>query len=112
MNPIIESIPRSDWTPLPHEGCTGVAGKVLLKTSELCLAMLQFEANGTIHEHPADIEIDVICLAGQGMTSIAGEIFPLQADQKIRWPAGLPHRLWTEGTTLTTLMVEHTSSDT
>ena len=109
MKPQVESIPRPEWSPLPQEGCSGVEGKVLSKSAVLCLAMLRFQPNSTIHEHPADIEIDVICLEGEGMTSINGAEIPLKADQKIRWPAGLPHRLWTEGATMTTLMVEHTN---
>jgi quercetin dioxygenase-like cupin family protein len=69
--------------------------------------MLRFAPGGTIHEHPADIDIDVVCLEGSGFTSVDGEAAPLAAGQKVRWPAGHPHRLWTEDSPLTTLMVEH-----
>ena len=33
----------------------------------------------------------------------------LREEQQARWPKGIPHRLWTEGTTMTTLMVEGAS---
>ena len=69
--------------------------------------MLRFRKNATIHEHPADIEIDVICLEGEGFTSVSGERAPFHAGQRVRWPAGQPHRLWTEETEMITLMVEH-----
>ena len=73
MNPDIKPIPRPAWSPLPHDGCPGVEGKVLLKQEHLSLALLRFEPNGTIHEHPADINIDVICLGGQAIVNPAGE---------------------------------------
>jgi hypothetical protein len=30
----------------------------------------------------------------------------LRAGQIVRWPKDVPHHLWTEGTTMTTLMFE------
>lgn len=111
MKPNLQSIPRSNWTPLPHDGCFDVEGKVLLKTPELTLALLKFDPNGTIHEHPADIDIDVICLEGTGITSINGDSAPINEGQKVRWPKNQPHCLWTEGSTMTTLMVEYTDSN-
>lgn len=99
---------RSDaWKPLPFEGCINVSVKMLIKLDHLGLAMLRFEPHATIHEHPADIEIDVICLEGEGMVSLGEEQAPLTAGHFIRWTAGIPHRLWTEDTTMITLMVEH-----
>jgi hypothetical protein len=38
---------------------------------------------------------------------VAGETAPLEEGQQARWPKGIPHRLWTEDSTMTTLMVEH-----
>jgi len=107
MKPAIKSIPRPEWSPLPFDGCSGVEGKVLLKQEQLCLAILRFAPNGTIHEHPADIDIDVICLEGMGMTSVDGNLAAIKAGEQVRWPAGHPHRLWTEGSEMTTLMVEY-----
>src|SRR5262249_40214314 len=100
-------VPRPQWSPLPHEGCTGVVGKVLLRAEEVFIAMLRFGPHGTIHEHAAGWEIDVICLEGSGFVSVDGEAAPLHAGEQIRWPAGAQHRLWTDGEGMTTLMVEH-----
>lgn len=103
----IQPIQHDGWTPLPAEGCRNVYVKMLLKLDHLGLAMLRFEPDGTIHEHPAQIEIDVICLEGEGWVSMGDEQAPLKAGQRIRWAAGIPHRLWTTETSMLTLMVEH-----
>lgn len=98
---------RPVWTPLPYEGCIHVMAKGLFKDGDkLSMAMLKFEENGTIHEHPADFVIEVCCLEGEGFTSVGGEVSPIKAGERIQWPAGIPHRLWTENTTMITLMVE------
>lgn len=105
MQPV--AVPRPEWSALPHGGCFGVEGKVLLHEPALGLALLRFAANGTIHEHSAEFDIDVICLEGAGFTSVSGTTFGLHAGERMRWPAGADHRLWTESSTMLTLMVEH-----
>ena len=71
------------------------------------LALLRFGPHGTIDEHPAPYPIDVICLEGAGLFSVDGAAAPLQAGERVQWPAQRPHRLWTEAASLLTLMVEH-----
>ncbi|MEM7032033.1 MAG: pyridoxamine 5'-phosphate oxidase family protein [Chloroflexota bacterium] len=105
----IKTIAHPEWKPLPNDGCINVEVKALTEFDHSFLAMLRFQPNGTIHEHSADINIDVICLEGQGMTSVAGEQAPIKAGEQVHWPAGLPHRLWTEDQGMQTLMVEHKS---
>jgi quercetin dioxygenase-like cupin family protein len=107
MKPEITSLPRFIWTPLQHRGCQRVEARGLLRLDDLALAMLRFQPGGTIHEHPADIDIDVICLEGWGMTSVGGVAAPLKAGERVHWPAGVPHRLWAEEAAMVTLMVEH-----
>jgi quercetin dioxygenase-like cupin family protein len=103
----LERIPRPDWELLPFEGCVGVDGKVLLISEDLVVAMLRFARDATIHEHAADFPIDAICLEGSGFVSVGRETAPLPAGHRVRWPPGEPHRLWTEDSTMLTLMVEH-----
>jgi quercetin dioxygenase-like cupin family protein len=79
----------------------------LLRAEDVMIAMLRFSPHGTIHEHDAPIDIDVVCLEGSGFVSIDGTAAPLRAGETIRWPAGCQHRLWTEVEPMTTLMVEH-----
>jgi quercetin dioxygenase-like cupin family protein len=102
----IESFPRPDWSPLPQAGCRGVDGKVLVREGDFFIAMLRFERDATIHEHPGESDTIVICVEGEGFTSVAGEAAPLRAGQTVRWPKDVPHRLWTEASTMRTLMVE------
>jgi quercetin dioxygenase-like cupin family protein len=79
-----------------------------LALPELTLATLRFAAFGTIDPHAAGHEIDVVCLAGAGFVEVDGENAAVAPGDVVTWPAGLVHRLWTEGSTMETLMVEHT----
>ncbi len=72
------------------------------------LSLLRFAPGGTIHEHPGPNETYVSCIEGEGWTSVADERSPLRAGEFVVWPKDVRHRLWTEGTTMTTLMYERT----
>ena len=102
----VAKVPRSEWSPLPHEGCVGVEGKVLVREADFFIAILRFSTHATVHEHPGENDTLVVCLAGEGLTSVGGETARLRQSERAFWPAGVPHRLWTEATTMTTLMVE------
>jgi quercetin dioxygenase-like cupin family protein len=102
----IEPFARPDWSPLPFEGCRGVEGIVLAREGDFFISMLRFGRNATIHEHPGEADTIVICIEGEGFTSVAGETAPLREGQTVRWPKQVPHRLWTEDSTMRTLMVE------
>jgi quercetin dioxygenase-like cupin family protein len=104
---VVESFARADWSPVPRAGCEGVEGLVLGRSGLVFLALLRFEEAGTIDEHSAAFDIDVFCLEGGGHASIDGEVHALRAGERLRWPAGSMHRLWTESSTMLTLMVEH-----
>jgi quercetin dioxygenase-like cupin family protein len=104
----VASVPRPDWSPLPYEGCVDVEGKVLVREADFFVAMLRFAPGGTIHEHPGPNDTIVVCLEGEGHTSVAGETAAIRAGQSVRWPKDVPHRLWAEESAMTTLMVERT----
>jgi quercetin dioxygenase-like cupin family protein len=108
MSVDVRPFPRPEWSPLPYEGCVGVEGKVLVREDDFFIAMLRFSENATIHEHPGPNDTIVVCLDGEGLTSVAGEVAQLHAGEQARWPKGMPHRLWTESSMMTTLMVERT----
>jgi quercetin dioxygenase-like cupin family protein len=103
-------IPRLGWDPLPGEGVIGVVGRVLVREDDFFVAQLRFLEHATIHEHPGERDTIVVCLEGEDLTSVAGETAPLRESQQVRWPKGITHRLWTEDSTMTTLMVERTDS--
>jgi quercetin dioxygenase-like cupin family protein len=105
----IAPVPRPDWSPLPYEGCVGVEGKVLVREEDFFVAMLRFDDQATIHEHPGPNDTIVVCLEGTGFTSVAGETARIRAGEQARWPKDVPHRLWTDGSTMVTLMVERTA---
>jgi quercetin dioxygenase-like cupin family protein len=101
------TVPKPEWSALPREGCLNVEGKVLLRQDNLKLAMLRFAPDGTLDEHSAECEIDVICLEGEGFISIGDVQSSFRAGQSLTWPKGQLHKLWTGAQSMITLMVEH-----
>jgi quercetin dioxygenase-like cupin family protein len=79
---------------------------VLVREDHVFVAQLRFAEHATIHEHPGPSDTIVVCLEGEGFTSVAGAVAPIRAGQQVRWPKDVPHRLWTEDATMLTLMVE------
>jgi mannose-6-phosphate isomerase-like protein (cupin superfamily) len=53
----------------------------------------------------------VVCIEGEGYTSVGDETVPLGEGQQVRWPRVFPHRLWTEDSTMSTLIDRDTSTD-
>jgi quercetin dioxygenase-like cupin family protein len=102
----IEKQPKPEWSPLPRPGCVNVEFRVLLGSDDLAIANLKFQQNATIDEHDADFDIDVLCIAGSGFTSIDDDDFPISEGETVRWPKGKMHCLWTIDTTMETIMVE------
>jgi quercetin dioxygenase-like cupin family protein len=116
VQPEIEPVPRWDWSPLPHEGSRGVVGRVLFNSKtrmpgpaprpELFVSVLRFAADATTDEHADDLQVhEVICLEGSGFTSVGSETAAIRAGQRLTWPRGVRHRLWTAADEMTTLMV-------
>jgi len=98
---------RPEWETPPYEGWVNVEGRVIFWDEEsLGLALLRFGERATVDEHPGANDTLVACLEGSGFTSVGGETAPFAAGQLVTWPKGVPHRLWTEGSTMLTLMVE------
>ena len=102
----IQPIPRPGWDPLPHEGDVGVVGRVLVREWGFFIAELRFSEHAEIHEHSDDSDAVVTCIQGEGFTSVAGETMPIREEQQVRWPKGVPHRMWTEGSTMTVLVFD------
>jgi hypothetical protein len=92
---------------LPFHGCIGVEGKVLVRGPDFFFSILRFAPDGTIHEHPRarTTRTSPASKVRAGRAS-ATSARPLRAGEFTVWPKGVPHRLWTEGTTMMTLMYE------
>jgi len=102
----IRPIPRAGWDPLPGEGVVGVTGRVLVREEEFFVAELRFSEHATIEPHAGERDTLVVCIAGEGLTSVGVETASLREGQQVRWPRGIVHGLWTESSTMTTLMIE------
>jgi hypothetical protein len=102
----IRPIPRTGWDPLPGEGVVGVTGRVLVREEGFFVAELRFAEHAAIAPHPGERDTVVVCIAGEGFTSVADESAPIREGQQVRWPADVTNGLWTEGSTMTTLMIE------
>ena len=103
---MIEPVPKPNWQPLVRNGTVGVTVRVLLNRAAIGIANLKFAANATIDEHSAPFEIDVICLDGEGFVSVDGKSSAFRAGERVVWPAGVNHKLWTQDVAMETLMVE------
>jgi quercetin dioxygenase-like cupin family protein len=102
----IRPIPRPGWDPLPNS--TGIVGRVLVREDDFFfIAQLRFSEQASITEHAGPRDTIVVCLDGEGFTSVGGETVPLREGQQVRWPRDVVHGLWTDASTMTTLMVEH-----
>jgi quercetin dioxygenase-like cupin family protein len=82
---------RPGWDPLPDEGCVGVVGRVLVREEDFFVAQLRFSEHATVHEHPGLTDTIVVCLEGEGFTSVAGEKAAFREGQQVRWPKDAPH---------------------
>jgi quercetin dioxygenase-like cupin family protein len=102
----VREIQRPGWDPLPDEGVVGVVGRVLVRDDTVFVAQLRFAECATIHPHAGDRDTIVVCIEGEGFTSVAEETSPLREGQQVRWPKGVVHGLWTDGSTMSTLMIE------
>jgi quercetin dioxygenase-like cupin family protein len=102
----VHPVPRAAWTAIPAEGARGVESRALLHEDGLFVGQLRFTERATIHEHPSPNAIVAVCLEGEGFTSVGGEEAPIRAGEQAHWPPNVPHRLWTEGSTMLALMIE------
>jgi quercetin dioxygenase-like cupin family protein len=106
----IRSNPRPGWSPLTREGCRGVEGNVLFGGANLVVVMLRFGSDAEIDLHAAPHHIDAVIMEGSGFVQLGQESSPIGEGQSLRWPAGVVHRLWTAGSPMTALMLEHVAA--
>ena len=108
----VEPFTRSKWEKLPREGCINVEGRVLLAGENLFLiAQLRFGKNAEIDEHPGDSGAEVFCLEGKGFVSVGVEVSAFESGQRVRWPKGIDHKLWTLEDEMQVLIVHRESNE-
>ncbi|HET9438394.1 MAG TPA: cupin domain-containing protein [Gaiellaceae bacterium] len=103
----IRPFPRLGWDPLPGEGVVGVTGRVLVREDTFFVAQLRFAEHATVRPHAGERDAIVVCIEGEGFTCVGDETSPLREGEQVRWPKGVIHGLWTDGSTMSTLMIEH-----
>lgn len=103
----VRPVPKPEWQPLKRDGTVGVECRVLSHRRGTAIANLRFAPHSTIDEHSASFEVDVVCLSGDGFISIGSESSQFRAGETVTWPAHVSHRLWTQGSPMETLMIEH-----
>jgi quercetin dioxygenase-like cupin family protein len=104
--PSVRPFAKPEWRPLGARGAKAVEVRVLWNEDGLLLAQLRFGEHANIHEHAGDDDAYVSCLEGSGFTKVGEEVEPIEAGQRIFWPKGVVHGLWTDGAPMTTLMCE------
>jgi quercetin dioxygenase-like cupin family protein len=73
----------------------------------LQVVMLRFRPGATIDSHATPHHIDAVCLEGSGFVSFSSEQAPFRGGHSLRWPAGAVHGLWTAGSEMTVMLLEH-----
>jgi quercetin dioxygenase-like cupin family protein len=73
-------------------GSVGVEGKVLVREADFFVAVLRFRPHATIDEHPGANDTLVVCLEGEGFTSVGDATARLRESERVFWPAKVPHR--------------------
>lgn len=92
--------------PDPPPGCTGIEAAILHHGDGVAVVELAFGPHGDMWEHSAGFPILCVVLEGQGRMRLGGQEVEVAAGQCHRWPAGVAHKLWTDGQPLRTLMIE------
>lgn len=104
--PSVEDFAKRDWRPLAAPGAKDVEVRVLWNEDRLLLAQLRFAEHANIHEHAGPNDAYVSCLAGGGFTKVGDKVEPIEEGQRVFWPKGVVHGLWTDGSLMSTLMCE------
>jgi quercetin dioxygenase-like cupin family protein len=94
-----------EWTPPPMDGFVGIEGRVFLEEPGVGLAMLRFGRNASFPEHAGETDNWVVCVEGCGFVRLGGEVAEIRSGEKVFWPAGVSHQLYTEDSEMAVLMV-------
>ena len=79
--------------PNPHE----VSVKALHSTEHVQVVMITLEPGESLKLHVTPVDAFFYALEGEGKVKIGDETAPVEADDLVHSPAGIPHTLWNEG---------------
>ena len=99
--------PKPDWHVLPKEGCIGVEARVCLVDNRSVVAILRLGERSHTDIHPAPYDIHVLCTEGAGFAMSGGKVTALSSGESVLWPKGEEHNIYTDSSSMTTIMVEH-----
>jgi mannose-6-phosphate isomerase class I len=80
----IRPFPRPGWDPLPDG--VGILGRVLVREEDFFVAQLRFSEHAAITVHPGERDTIVVCIEGEGFTSVASETAELREGQQLAGP--------------------------
>ena len=103
-----------DIRPIPRPGGIRYRARVSWASSvgsscgrrRFFVAQLRFAEHATIHPHAGERDTIVVCIEGEGFTSVGGRALAAARGSAGALAEELVHGLWTEGSTMTTLMIE------
>ena len=82
-------------------------GRVLIyEKGRFLISELRFGRGGTIDEHPGDSDAEVYCLEGAGFLSVGESVSSFETGQRVLWPKGINHNLWTTDNEMQVLIVQ------
>ncbi len=81
--------------------------RVCLVDKRSVVAMLRLGTHANTDIHPAPYDIHVLCIDGCGFAMCGGEVTELKSVESVLWPKGEAHNIYTENSTMSTIMVEH-----
>jgi quercetin dioxygenase-like cupin family protein len=92
-------------------GTTGITGQVIHSDARGVVAEMAFAPRGRIpvHDNPNTTWFCVI--EGGGWVQVGDERARIAAGEAVRWPAGVGHGAWTEGTAMRVIVVELAGAD-
>lgn len=71
-----------------------VVSKEVLRTPNGTVTLFAFDQDQGLSEHTAPFDVVVSIVEGEADITIAGTMYPVQAGEVIRLPAGEPHALY------------------
>jgi quercetin dioxygenase-like cupin family protein len=84
-------------------GCTNLYATPIL--NDPLVVEHHYQPGGDMPEHSAPEAVLCICVDGNGFVRVGELTSELSANQAVVWPSGKTHKLWTNDSSMTVLLV-------